>query len=131
MIKPDAVAENNIGGIIAIIEKSNFKIIALKMLLVETKLAKEHYKEHINKPFFKELVEFITSGPSVAIILEGQDCIKNLRDLVGNTNPAKAVQGTIRTKFGVDVGRNAVHASDSSEAAIREIDLFFNTSEIY
>tara|TARA_B100001964_G_scaffold244924_1_gene328900 strand:+ start:8571 stop:8966 length:396 start_codon:yes stop_codon:yes gene_type:complete len=131
MIKPDAVAENNIGGIINIIEKSNFKIIALKMLLVETKLATEHYKEHVNKPFFKDLVEFITSGPSVAMILEGQDCIQNLRDLVGNTNPTKAAKGTIRMKFGVDVGRNAVHASDSSEAAIREIDLFFNSSKIY
>ena len=131
MVKPDAVARAEVGGIVSKVEKVGFKIVAMKMLLVDQKLAHEHYKEHTDKPFFEDLVALIASGPSVAMVLEGEDCIKSLRALVGSTNPAEAALGTIRTEFGIDVGRNAVHASDSPESAEREINLFFNRSEIH
>jgi nucleoside-diphosphate kinase len=131
MVKPDAVARAEVGGIVSKVEKVGFKIVAMKMLLVDQKLAHEHYKEHTDKPFFEDLVALIASGPSVAMVLEGEDCIKSLRALVGSTNPAEAAPGTIRTEFGIDVGRNAVHASDSPESAEREINLFFNRSEIH
>lgn len=125
MVKPDAVAERHVGEILSRIEKSGFKIKAMKMLQVDRELAEKHYAEHRNKPFFNELVGFITSGPSVAAILEGKSAVRRLRELVGKTNPKDAAQGTIRANFGADVGRNAVHASDSHEAAEREINLFF------
>ncbi len=131
MVKPDAVARAKTGDIISMVEKAGFKIVAMKMLLVGRELAHEHYREHKDKPFYEELVELITSGPSVAMVLEGEDCIKSLRELVGSTNPAEARPGTIRAEFGIDVGRNAVHASDSPESAEREINLFFNRSEIH
>ena len=131
MVKPYAVARAEVGGIVSKVEKVGFKIVAMKMLLVDQKLAHEHYEEHTDKPFFEDLVALITSGPSVAMVLEGEDCIKSLRALVGSTNPAEAALGTIRTEFGTDVGRNAVHASDSPESAGREINLFFNKNEIH
>lgn len=126
MVKPDAVARGHVGEILSRVEKAGFRIRALKMLQVDKELAEKHYAEHRDKPFFKDLVDFITSGPSVAMILEGEDVIKRLRELVGETNPREAARGTIRADFGADVGRNAVHASDSKEAAEREINLFFN-----
>lgn len=130
MVKPDAVAKAETGVIVSMVEKAGFKIVAMKMLLVDKNLAHKHYEEHRGKPFFEDLVALITSGPCVAMVLEGEDSIKSLRELVGSTNPAEAAPGTIRAEFGADIGRNAVHASDSPAAAKREINLFFNRDEI-
>jgi len=130
MVKPDAVSKGDIGGIISRIEKNGYKIKAMRMLSVDDELASRHYAEHQGKPFYDELVSFITSGPSVAMLLEGENVVMGLRELVGNTNPAEAAEGTIRKDFGTDVGKNAVHASDSHKSAERESALFFTEREI-
>lgn len=130
MIKPDGVQRNLVGEIIARFEKRGVKIAALKMLRISRALAEEHYGEHKGKPFFGPLVDFITSGPVVAMVLEGKDVVSTVRDMMGTTNPLKAAPGTIRGCFGMDVGRNVVHGSDSPESAAREINLFFAPEEI-
>ncbi|MCG8400262.1 MAG: nucleoside-diphosphate kinase [Firmicutes bacterium] len=130
MIKPDGVQRNLVGEIIARFEKRGVKIAALKMLRISRALAEEHYGEHKGKPFFGPLVDFITSGPVVAMVLEGKDVVSTIRDMMGATNPLKAAPGTIRGCFGMDVGRNVVHGSDSPESAAREINLFFAPEEI-
>lgn len=131
MIKPTAVKEQHIGEILALIEKSDLKIVAIKMVKLDEALAKTFYKEHENKPFFPELVQMMTSGPVVAFVASGDDAVLRLRKLVGDTNPKKAALGTIRALFGKSPGENAIHASDSDESAKREIALFFTPDQIF
>ncbi len=130
MIKPDAVQRGLIGEIISRLEKKGLKIVAMKMINVSKELAERHYAEHREKPFFQSLVDYITSAPVVAMVVEGKNAVKVVRTLVGATNPVEALPGTIRGDFGMDIGRNVIHASDSLESAEREISLFFNPEEI-
>ena len=130
MIKPDAVQRGLIGEIISRLERKGLKIVAMKMLNVSRELAERHYAEHREKPFFESLVSYITSAPVVAMVVEGKNAVKVVRTLVGATNPQEALPGTIRGDFGMDIGRNVIHASDSLESAEREISLFFKPEEI-
>lgn len=131
IIKPDSVKKNKIGEILARFEKHSLKIVALRMFFLKKEDAKKFYAEHEGKPFFDELVEFMTSGPVVAFVLEGPNAIVKTREIMGATNPAKAEKGTIRADFGTSVGMNAIHGSDSKESAKREISFFFTPGEIY
>jgi len=130
MVKPDGVQRRLIGRIIQRIEERGLKIVALKMIRIQRELAERHYAEHREKPFFKGLIEYITSGPVVVMVVDGKNSISVVRQMVGKTNPAEAGSGTIRGDFGLDIGRNIVHASDSPDSAMREIDLFFKREEI-
>ena len=130
MVKPDGVQRGLIGEVIRRLEQKGLKIVGLKMIWIQEELAMEHYSEHAEKPFFRSLVDYITSGPVVAMVVEGKDAVKVVRNIVGATNPAEASPGTIRGDFGLDIGRNVVHASDSLESAEREISLFFDAEEI-
>lgn len=130
MVKPDGVQRGLIGEVISRLERKGLKIVAVKMLRIPREMAESHYAEHKEKPFFASLVDYITSGPVVAMVVEGRDAIKVVRKLVGATNPVEAAVGTIRGDFGLDVGRNVVHASDSPQSAEREISLFFAENEI-
>ncbi len=130
MVKPDGVQRGLVGEVISRLEKKGLKIVAMKMLWIQEELAREHYAEHAEKPFFQALVDYITSGPVVAMVVEGKEAVKVVRTLVGATNPVEASPGTIRGDFGMDIGRNVVHASDSLESAEREISLFFDADEI-
>ena len=125
LVKPDAFARNLTGEIIARFERKGLRIVALKQMIVTEELAKQHYAEHDGKPFFGELVEFITSGPLVAMVLEGPEAVKAARQVIGATNPLEATTGSIRGDFAVAVGQNMVHGSDSAESASREAALFF------
>jgi nucleoside-diphosphate kinase len=125
LVKPDAFARNLSGEIIARFERKGLKIVALRHMTVTRELAERHYAEHAERPFFGELVDFITSGPIVAMVLEGQDAVKAARQLIGATNPLEATPGTIRGDFAIDMGTNMVHGSDSPESAAREAELFF------
>jgi nucleoside-diphosphate kinase len=125
LIKPDAFARNLTGEIIARFERKGLRIAALKHMTVTEDLAKQHYAEHDGKPFFGELVDFITSGPLVAMILEGDEAVKAARQVIGATNPLEATTGSIRGDFAIEVGKNMVHGSDSPESAEREANLFF------
>jgi nucleoside-diphosphate kinase len=130
LIKPDGVQRGFIGDIVSRFESKGLKIVAMKMLIVSEDMAKSYYSEHIGKPFFEPLISYITSGPSVAMVLEGDDAVKVSRKMMGATNPIEADQGTIRGDFGLHVGRNIVHGSDSLTSAEREISLFFSEEEI-
>ena len=130
MVKPDGVQRGLVGEIIRRIEKRGLKIVGLKMVLVDDKTAKKHYEEHIGKSFFSDLVNYIKSGPSVPMVIEGNEAISVLRSMVGKTNPKEAQAGTIRGDFCIDIGRNTVHASDSPESAKREISIYFEKSEL-
>uniref|UniRef100_A0A7J2TLX7 Nucleoside diphosphate kinase n=1 Tax=Archaeoglobus fulgidus TaxID=2234 RepID=A0A7J2TLX7_ARCFL len=130
MIKPDGVQRGLIGEAISRLEKKGLKIVAIKMLKIPKEMAEKHYEEHRNKPFFNSLISYITSGPVVAMVVEGKNAVKVVRKLVGATNPAEAEPGTIRGDFGLDLGRNIIHASDSLASAEREIRLFFKDDEI-
>ncbi len=125
LVKPDAFARNLTGEIIARFERKGLRIAALKQMVVTEELAKQHYGEHEGKPFFGELVDFITSGPLVAMVLEGTEAVKAARQVIGATNPLEANTGSIRGDFAVEVGQNMVHGSDSAESAEREAGLFF------
>lgn len=129
-IKPDAVQRGLIGEIIQRFEKKGYKIIGLKLMQISEDLAKKHYAEHEGKPFFERLVKFITSGPVVAMVIEGDNAVPSVRKMMGATNPQDAEPGTLRADFGHVKERNIVHGSDSSESAKREIALFFNESEL-
>ncbi|MGM0418311.1 MAG: nucleoside-diphosphate kinase [Thermodesulfobacteriota bacterium] len=129
MIKPDAIEMNATGEIIKMIEEKNFKIKAMKMTRLSKKTAEEFYSIHKDKPFFESLVEFMISGPVIALILEGENVIINYRNLMGATDFKKADQGTIRKKFGTAIEKNAVHGSDSEENAQKEIAFFFSVQE--
>ena len=125
LIKPDAFARGLTGEIIARFERKGLKIAALRAMRMSTELAQRHYAEHAERPFFGELVEFITSGPIVAMVLEGQEAIKAARQVIGATNPLEAATGSIRGDFAIETGQNMVHGSDSPESGARESALFF------
>jgi nucleoside-diphosphate kinase len=125
LVKPDAFARNLTGEIVARFERKGLKIVAMRSMTVTRELAEQHYAEHAERPFFGELVEFITSGPIVAMVLEGQDAVKAARQLIGATNPLEAAPGSIRGDFAIEMGTNMVHGSDSPESAAREAALFF------
>lgn len=125
MCKPDAVERGLVGEIISRIERKGFRIVRMELRDVDRALAESHYDEHREKPFFGELVEFITSGPLVAMVVEGPDAIAAMRGLMGATNPIEAVPGSIRGDFATVIGENIVHGSDSPASAEREIGLFF------
>ncbi len=129
MLKPDAVKRRLTGEILSRFEKRGMKVIAAKTLMISDDLAKTHYAEHRDKPFFGDLISYITSGPVFAMVLEGDDVINQVRNMVGATNPKEAAVGTIRGDYAMDTGRNIVHASDSEESAVREIALFFDEAE--
>ena len=125
LVKPDAFARNLTGEIIARFEAKGLRIAAMKLMQVDEDLAKQHYAEHDGKPFFGELVEFITSAPLVALVLEGHEAIRAARQVIGATNPLEAAPGSIRGDFALEVGKNMVHGSDAPESAQREAKLFF------
>jgi len=125
LVKPDAFARGLTGEIVARFERKGLKIVAMRHMKVTGDLAKQHYAEHEGKPFFGELVEFITSGPIVALVLEGEQAIKAARQVIGATNPLEAAAGSIRGDFAIEVGQNMVHGSDSPESGEREAKLFF------
>jgi nucleoside-diphosphate kinase len=125
LVKPDAFTRGLTGEIIARFERKGLRIVALKHMTVDQDLAKRHYAEHEGKPFFGELVEFITSGPLVAMVLEGEQAVTAARQVIGATNPLEAAPGSIRGDFAIPVGQNMVHGSDSPESAEREAGLFF------
>lgn len=125
IIKPDAVEDKEIGEIIARLEFSEFEIVDICAARMNREMASEFYAEHIGKPFFDGLVEFMTSGAIFAVLLESEDAIARLRKILGNTDPDKAAHNTIRYLYGSKLPRNAAHGSDSPESAMREIDFFF------
>ena len=129
LIKPDAFARGLTGEIIARFERKGLTIAALRGMTVSTELAQEHYAEHAERPFFDELVDFITSGPIVAIVLEGSEAVQAARQVIGATNPLEAAPGSIRADYALEVGRNMVHGSDSPESGEREAALFFSDPE--
>jgi nucleoside-diphosphate kinase len=129
MIKPDAMKNGHAGAIIDRIIKEGFKIVALKMTKITAKKAGEFYAIHKERPFYGELVQFMSSGPIIAAILEKQSAVSAFRELIGATNPAQAAEGTIRKLFATSLGENAVHGSDSDENAIVESDFFFSRLE--
>jgi len=130
LIKPDGIQRGLAGEIITRFERRGLKIAAMKMLLVDEALANRHYAVHQSKPFFKDLVSFITSSPIVAIVFEGEKAVEVVRQTMGKTNAAEAAPGTIRGDFGIDLQQNLVHGSDSLENAQKEISLFFTENEI-
>ncbi|MHA2172465.1 MAG: nucleoside-diphosphate kinase [Candidatus Kariarchaeaceae archaeon] len=130
MIKPDAVQRGLIGEIISRIESSGLKIVAMKFLQVSRELGEKHYAVHHGKPFYEKLVQFISSSPALAMVVQGMNAVHNGRKLVGATNPFDSLPGTIRGDFGLDIGRNLVHASDSVENAQIELSVYFTQNEI-
>jgi nucleoside-diphosphate kinase len=130
MVKPDGVQRGLVGEVVARFERRGFKLVALKMLRIDQDLAERHYGEHRGKPFFEGLVAYITSSPVAAMVLEGRQVVATVREMMGATQPAKALPGTIRGSYGIDVGRNVVHGSDSVASAEREIGLFFTDQEL-
>jgi len=131
MIKPDAVQRGFIGDILSRFEHKGFKIVGLRMLQITKEMAENHYSHHKDKPFFKDLVDFMTSVPVVAFVVEGHNAVELVRKMVGATNPEEALPGTIRHDFGLQVGRNIIHASDSEETAEKEIEMFFDIDSLY
>ena len=131
LIKPDAMKRNLTGAIIARFEQSGLKMVGSKMLHMDEALAKRHYAVHEGKPFFNDLVKYITSTPIVAVVFEGENAIDLIRKTMGATDPKKAEKGTIRADFGLDIQNNAVHGSDSLENAAKEIKLFFRDREVF
>ena len=130
MVKPDGVQRNLVGEIISRFESKGFKLAALKLMQLDADVAREHYAEHVGKPFFPGLLEYITSGPVVAMVLQGKGVVDEVRKMVGKTNPREADPGTIRGDFGLEIGRNVIHAADSPASAEREIGIYFKKEEI-
>ena len=124
LVKPDAFERNLTGEIISRFERKGLRIAALKLMHVDRELAEKHYNEHASKPFFPDLIEFITRGNLVALVLTGEDAVPAARSVIGATNPVEAVPGSIRGDFALEVGKNMVHGSDSNESAQREANLF-------
>ena len=131
LIKPDAFGKNHSGDIIKLYEDAGFKVIAAKAMRMTPELAAKHYVEHIGRPYYPALVEFMTSAPLMALVLAGDDVIKRVRELNGATNPAEAAEGTVRKLYAEDKTKNAVHASDSETSAAREIPIFFSACEMF
>src|SRR4030042_1703977 len=130
LIKPDAIQRGLAGTIIARLERRGLKIVAMKMLQMNKALAQRHYAVHQTKPFFNDLVKFITSCPIIAAVFDGKNAVEVIRQTMGETNSAKASSGTIRGAFGIDLQYNLVHGSDSAENAAKEISIFFSPGEI-
>ena len=131
LIKPDAMQRGLAGAIIGRLEQSGLKLVAIKMLHLDKALARRHYGVHVGKPFFDDVVDYISSAPIIAIVLEGESAVEVVRKTMGTTDPAKAEPGTIRGDFGLNIERNAVHGSDSVKTAEEEIKLFFSQDEIF
>jgi nucleoside-diphosphate kinase len=129
-IKPDGVQRQLINVIVQRFESRGFQLVGMKLMQVSQELAETHYQEHKERPFFKGLVEFITSGPVVAMVWQGKGVIATARKMIGKTNPLEAEPGTIRGDFGIDIGRNIIHGSDGAESAAREIALWFSANEL-
>lgn len=130
MVKPDGVQRNLIGEVVSRFEKKGFQLVAAKMMTISKVLAEQHYAEHKERPFFGELVDFITSSPVFAMVWEGDEVISTSRNMMGATNPKEATPGTIRGDYGIQVSQNLIHGSDSPQSAEREIALFFNKEDI-
>ncbi len=130
ILKPDAVQRGLVGPIVTRLEQRGLKFAGLKLMHLSVELARQHYAEHEGKPFYQGLVDYITSGPVVVIAVRGNDVIKIIRTMVGATKPAEATPGTIRGDFGLEIGRNLIHASDSPESGAREVALFFEDAEL-
>jgi nucleoside-diphosphate kinase len=130
IIKPDATKRNIVGAIISKFEKAGLKIVAMKMIQMSAKTAGDFYAEHKERPFYNDLVNFISSGPVVIQVLQGENAIAKNREIMGATNPAQAADGTIRKEFALSIDANSVHGSDSTESAAREIAFFFSKEEI-
>ena len=131
LIKPDAMQRGLVGTIITRLERQGLKMVAIKMLHLDKALAQQLYAIHRDKPFFDDLVNYISSAPIIAIVFEGEKAVEVIRKTMGATDPARAEAGTIRGDFGQDIGRNSVHGSDSAETAEKEVKLFFAEDEIY
>ncbi|MBS3782337.1 MAG: nucleoside-diphosphate kinase [Candidatus Thermoplasmatota archaeon] len=129
MVKPDGVHRGLIGKVVSRIEERGLRIVAMKMMKIDRETAEEHYAEHEGKDFYEPLLEYITSGPVVAMAVRGNSAISLIRDIVGETDPQDASPGTIRGDFGIDIGRNIVHAADSEESAQRELNIFFKSQD--
>jgi nucleoside-diphosphate kinase len=130
IIKPDAVAAGNAGGILAMLQEAGFKILAMRMTRLSELQARAFYAVHKERPFYNGLVKFMTEGPVVVMALERENAVKQLREVMGATNPANAAEGTIRKRFATDIERNAVHGSDAPETAEQELKFFFSASEL-
>lgn len=130
MVKPDGVERSLIGEIVSRFEKKGFQLVGAKLMSISGELAEQHYGEHKERPFFGELVDFITSGPVFAMVWEGENVISTARAMMGATNPKDSLPGTIRGDFAATVGKNIIHGSDSPESAEREIGLFFKEEEL-
>lgn len=130
MVKPDGVQRRLVSRILGRFEDRGLKLVGLKLMRISKDLAEEHYGEHQGKPFFQGLISFITSGPVVAMVWEGQDAVKTARSMMGRTNPLEASPGTIRGDYALFTGNNIVHGSDSNESAAREIGLFFDEKDV-
>ncbi len=130
MVKPDGVQRGLIGEIVSRFERKGFQLVGAKLMQIPTSVAEQHYGEHKGKPFYDELVSFITSGPVFAMVWQGENVIATARQMMGATNPKDALPGTIRGDYGVTVGKNIIHGSDSLESAKREISLFFKEEEL-
>lgn len=130
MIKPDGVQRNLIGDIVNRFEQKGYKLVGAKLMQIDRSLAEQHYGEHRERPFFGELVDFITSGPVFAMVWEGNNVVAVARNMMGATNPQDAAPGTVRGDYAVSLGMNIIHGSDSLESAEREINLFFKPEEI-
>jgi nucleoside-diphosphate kinase len=130
MLKPDAVQRGLMGPILSRIEAKGFRPVGMKFMRIPRELAERHYAEHKGKPFFGPLVDYMTSGPVLAMVWEGENAVLSLRAMMGKTNPQEALPGTIRGDFAQQTGRNIIHGSDSVDSARREIDLFFNDYEL-
>lgn len=131
LLKPDALQRRLVGQILARLEAKGLKIVGMKLLRVSPELAARHYAEHVGKPFYNELVSFITSAPVIALVVEGPRAVEVVRRLMGKTNALEAEPGTIRGDYGLSVGMNLVHGSDSPASASREIALFFSPDELH
>ncbi len=130
LVKPDGVQRGLIGEIIGRLERRGLKLVGMKLMQVDDALARQHYGEHVDRPFFPGLVEFITSAPVVAMAWEAENAVEAVRNTMGQTNPTASPPGTIRGDLALDIGRNLVHGSDSPESAQRELDLFFGGGEL-
>ncbi len=130
LIKPDGVQRGLVGPILTRLERRGLRFAGLKLMQITPELAAKHYGIHQGKPFYEPLIEFITSGPVVAAVIEGEDAVEIVRNTMGATNPAQAEPGTIRADFGLEIGRNLVHGSDGPDTAATEVPLFFTEDEI-
>ena len=130
LIKPDGVQRGLVGEVISRLERRGLKLTAMKLVQIDDALARQHYAEHVNRPFFADLVLFISSSPLVAMVWEAENAVEAVRNTMGQTDPVNSPMGTIRGDLALDIGRNLIHGSDSSETAAREVALFFSQGEI-